>query len=270
MASSKTLSDYLADLPRPAVMCTLVRVVGSAPQEPGARMWAARDSFAGTLGGGEFERRVLETARAMLESGESKPVLKEFVLCKEMGQCCGGRVEVFFELVAKPRTVTLFGAGHVGRAAAEVLSGMPFSTRVIDAREDWADPKAFPGGVEVLRAEPTDYARSLPWTEDDAVCIFTHSHDLDFLLTRFFLRQPVGYLGLIGSAHKAKVFLSRLKDGDTALPSERWESLWDEKMHCPIGRSFGSKNPKVIAVSIASELLEAWAAAGRARAESPK
>jgi xanthine dehydrogenase accessory factor len=255
---SKTLGDFLQDLPRPAVMCTLVKVVGSAPQEPGARMWVSKSGFQGTLGGGELERRILEDARGMLKQNQQQVTLKEYALCRDMGQCCGGRVQVFFEPVARRRRVTLFGAGHIGRATAEVLCGMPFDIRVVDARATWAMPEAFHEGVEVHCEEPDAFARAQVWSDDDAVCIFTHSHDLDLRLTRYFLRQEVGYLGLIGSAHKATTFLMRLKEHDSALPKQTWEDLWDAKMHCPIGKSYGSKNPKVIAVSIASELLEEW------------
>ena len=33
-------------------------------------------------------------------------------------------------------------------------------------------------------------------------------------------------------------------------------------MHCPIGLSLRSKNPKVIAIAAAAELLQAWGLAG--------
>ncbi len=79
------------------------------------------------------------------------------------------------------------------------------------------------------------------------------------MLVRYFLHRPVGYLGLIGSAHKAQVFLTRLAQSANGTSPDGWEALWDDRMHCPIGRSFGSKNPKVIAVSIAVELAEEWA-----------
>lgn len=244
----KKIADFLPDLPRPAVMCTLVKVTGSAPQEPGARIWVSGDRFTGTLGGGEFERQVLAEARKRL--ADAKPFLKEYVLCKEMGQCCGGRAEVFFEPVPRRRQAHLFGAGHVGRAAAHVLSQMPFDAILIDSRAEWAARGTLPEEVALRHADPMAYAQSRRWSSDDAVCIFTHSHDLDFKLSSYFLKQPIGYLGLIGSEHKAQVFRTRLKN----------TALWDEKMHCPIGAAIASKNPKVIAVSIAAELLKEWAA----------
>lgn len=248
--SSKTLGDFAPELPRPAVVCTLVKITGSAPQEVGARMWVAENRAVGTLGGGELEWRALKDARELLEAPRAKPRLKEYVLCKDMGQCCGGRVEVFFEPVRRRKAVHLFGGGHVGRAAAQVLSGTPFEIHLVDSRAEWAGPEGLPEDVQAHRADPLEYARSRAWEADDAVCILTHDHDLDFLLSKYFLTQPLGYLGLIGSEHKAKVFQTRLE-------SDRLAALWDEKMHCPIGAQLG-KNPKIVAVSIASELLRYW------------
>lgn len=252
---SKTIVDFAPGLPRPAVMCTIVRIVGSAPQSVGARMWVAGDRFIGTLGGGEFERRVLEDARALLTALASSASLKEYVLCKQIGQCCGGRVEVFLEPAPKRRAVHLFGAGHVGRAAAAVLSDMPLEITLVDSRHDWTSRDGVPEDVAIVRADPLEFARSRGWSSEDAACIFTHSHDLDLSLVKELLPKPLGYLGLIGSEHKADVFLARLREDS---PSFDWQELWDERLHCPLGVPLDSKNPKVIAVSLAAELLKEW------------
>lgn len=238
------------------MLCTLVKITGSAPTDVGARMWVSAERFSGTLGGGEFEWRVLSYARELLAAPKAAPHLKEYVLCKEMGQCCGGRVEVFFEPVARRKAAHFFGGGHVGRAAVQVLSGMPFDIHLIDPRPQWGSGEGLPADVQAQMVDSLEYARSRAWSKEDAVCVMTHSHDLDFLLVKHFLRQPIGYLGLIGSEHKAQVFLARLLSGGEKAD---WERLWEEKMHCPIGAPLPGKNPKIVAVSIAAELLKEWA-----------
>jgi len=256
MAEPGALADWVRDLPRPAVGCVIVKVIGSAPQGVGARMWVTADAFLGTLGGGRFELEVLEHARALLRSASGAAVLKEYVLCREMGQCCGGRVQVFFEPVAARRRITLFGGGHVGRALAHVLSGMPFDTVVVDPRPEWSSREGLPDDVRARFADPLSVLRSRAWNADDAVCIFTHSHELDFQLAAGLLAHPIGYLGLIGSRHKSEVFRARL----LSLPNgAELSAAWDQRMHCPIGQGPESKSPKIIAVSIAAELLKEWA-----------
>src|SRR5437899_2446153 len=107
------ISELAGDLPRPGVLCTLAKVVGSAPQAPGAKMYVRKDGFQGTIGGGKLEAEVLAEARRMLADGRGEALLKEYVLCREMGQCCGGKVTVFFEPLMRRKAVHLFGAGHV-------------------------------------------------------------------------------------------------------------------------------------------------------------
>ncbi len=268
MEIAQTLGDYTPDLPRPAIMCTIVKVTGSAPQSVGVRMWVAGNRVSGTLGGGEFERRVLEHARALLDGNKDEAHLKEYVLCKEMGQCCGGRVEVFFEPVPRRKAIHLFGGGHIGQAVAQVFSRMPFELHLVDSRPEWSSRENLPDDVEPHCADPVEYSRSRRWNEDDAVCIFTHSHDLDFHLVKFFLRQPAGYIGLIGSEHKATVFQTRLKQeplprGEGREEPVSWEELWEERVHCPIGLTLDSKHPKVIAVAVAAEVMQEWGTKSR-------
>ena len=251
--------DFSPSLPRPAVCCTIVKVTGSHPQEIGARMWVTAGNFLGTLGGGEFERRVLEEARALLaEPGAGR--VKEYVLCRALGQCCGGRAGVFFEVAARRKAAHRFGGGHVGRALAEVLSGLPFDVHVVDPRPRWGDQEGLPADAVAHRTDPLADAAARVWSAEDAACVFTHSHELDLELVRRLLPTRAGYLGLIGSEHKAEVFRARLQ----GLPGgEELVRLWDERLHCPIGAGerLPGKNPKAIAISIAQELLQIWASA---------
>ena len=254
--------DFSGEYPRPAVLCTIVKITGSAPQSVGQRMWVTAEKFYGTLGGGTFEHRVLEEARLCLENG-APPELKDFSLSREMDQCCGGRVQVFFETAKRRKCVHLLGGGHVARALAATLAGMPLDVRLIDGRERWSRSEGLPDSVEALREDPAAYARRVAWTEDDAACVLTHSHELDFASVLLLLNSNVGYLGLIGSAHKAAVFRARLVtlDADGGDRAARW----DRRMRCPIGIRLDSKNPKIIAVSIAAELLEHWGLRDAAR-----
>lgn len=246
-----SVADLAGDLPRPGVLCTLAGVVGSAPQAPGAKMWVWAGGFKGTLGGGKFEASVLADARALLSGADSGAILKEYTLCREMGQCCGGKCKVLFEPCPRRRAVHVFGAGHVGRALAATLDGLDLETVVYDPRPDWADKTELPKSVHVVCADPVAIAAAAKYDELDAACVMTHDHELDFKLVDLLLDKPIGYLGLIGSAHKARVFRARLP------PARR--ALWDERMNCPIGRRIPSKNPKAIGIAAAAQLLELWA-----------
>jgi xanthine dehydrogenase accessory factor len=246
-----SVGDLAGDLPRPGVLCTLADVVGSAPQAAGAKMWVWAGGFKGTIGGGKLESVVLEEARRLLGEAGGGAILKEFTLCREMGQCCGGKVKVLFEPCPRRRAVHVFGAGHVGRALAATLDGTGLEVVVYDPRPEWADPKAFPTAANVVCHDPAALARAAKYCDLDAACVMTHDHELDFQLIDALLDKPLGFVGLIGSAHKARVFRARLP------PARR--ALWDARMHCPIGWRIPSKNPKAVAIATAAQLLQDWA-----------
>ena len=87
---------------RPLVVVTVVRVKGSAPREPGAKMLVEPDALHGTIGGGNLELTAVRIARAMLAprlagTPAAATTLRRFPLGATLGQCCGGAVDLLFE-----------------------------------------------------------------------------------------------------------------------------------------------------------------------------
>ena len=99
------MSDWLATLrdlaanDESAVLVTVGRVRGSAPRETGARMIVTRHHTIGSIGGGQLEYRSAELACEMLatEEGPSSVSKRSFPLGPDLGQCCGGVVDIVFE-----------------------------------------------------------------------------------------------------------------------------------------------------------------------------
>ncbi|HLZ76512.1 xanthine dehydrogenase accessory protein XdhC [Phenylobacterium sp.] len=147
----------------------------------------------------------------------------------------------------RPRLV-IFGAGHVGQAVARAFAPLPFHLDWLASREDLR-PEAGGTHAEILSEDELEacIAAAPPAT---LFAIFTHSHDLDYRLTRAALAKgDFGYLGLIGSHTKRVRFERRLRD-DGVTDAEL------ARLTCPIGiPSLKSKAPAVIAVSLAAELL---------------
>jgi xanthine dehydrogenase accessory factor len=82
-----------------AAMVTVAATRGSVPREAGARMVVHPDgAFSGTIGGGTLEWRAIAMAQAMLNrTAGRRAEVKPFILGPDMGQCCGGQVELLFE-----------------------------------------------------------------------------------------------------------------------------------------------------------------------------
>jgi xanthine dehydrogenase accessory factor len=89
-----------------AAMVTVVSAKGSTPREAGARLIVHPDGrFTGTIGGGTLEWRAIALAQAALaERAAPDFQLRRFALGPELGQCCGGRVDLALEVFESGKT----------------------------------------------------------------------------------------------------------------------------------------------------------------------
>jgi xanthine dehydrogenase accessory factor len=184
----------------------------------------------------------------------------------EIGQCCGGRVEVLIrlvdaalaaELVAAAEAeeahlphVYIFGGGHVGQALASTIALLPVHGVVIETRAEALE--GMPETVET-RLTPMPEAEIRKAPPGTAFAILTHDHALDFLIvTEALKRDDTAYVGMIGSKTKKATFRSWfLKSGDgTEAEFARLVS--------PIGGdAVKDKRPPVIAALAAAEIMTA-------------
>src|SRR2546423_87066 len=120
-------TSRLAELTRagkPVCVVTVVSADGSTPRELGAKMLVCADqTFHGSIGGGHLERLAL--ADAVTTIGQRTARTLRYPLGPRTGQCCGGTVELLFEVLNVGPRLVLFGAGHVGRAVCRVLEETP-------------------------------------------------------------------------------------------------------------------------------------------------
>jgi xanthine dehydrogenase accessory factor len=233
-----------------AVLVTLLAVRGSTPREPGCKMVVTPEAAHGTIGGGNLEFSSIALARSLLTNGVATPLVREFPLGPELGQCCGGHVSVLFEVVAPASwQIALFGAGHVGCALVPLLGSLDCRVHWIDARMD-AFPRDVPANVARL-VEPSPVGRLEKLPAGSFVLVMTHEHSLDFDLVAAALpRTDLPYVGLIGSETKRARFVARLRRA--GLPPDAIRRLV-----CPIGvDGAGGKAPAEIAIAVAAQLLQ--------------
>src|SRR5690606_16911715 len=153
-------------------LATVVRASGSTPQQVGARLLLRPDgTCVGTVGGGAIEHAVLEELRACAVDGRPRLVVKD--LLRDLGMCCGGRMEVLVEPIEGSPRLVLFGAGHVAKPTAALARTLGFRVLVADDREDLNTEERFPGCERVL-AEPEEAA--IETSERDWPRAKTHAH----------------------------------------------------------------------------------------------
>jgi xanthine dehydrogenase accessory factor len=229
-----------------AAIATVIATGGSTPRGGGARLVVREDgTLVGTIGGGALEHHVIAVAERVARTGVAERV--DVHLVRDLGMCCGGRVEVVVEPIGGRDPIVVYGAGHVAAALAPLLVALDFAVTVVDEREEHADAARFPG-CEVERGDPRAHARALPDDPRRYVLLVTHDHALDQDLGELLLPKPCAWLGMIGSRGKVARFFVR------------WEAagvdpaLFD-RLSAPVGLDLGAETPAEIAVAIAAELI---------------
>ncbi|MCZ8543509.1 xanthine dehydrogenase accessory protein XdhC [Mesorhizobium qingshengii] len=292
----QSLKDFLAGQGRVALV-EVAGTKGSTPREKGAFMLVSATTMSGTIGGGQLEYMAIDKARQMLGSSPSPlrggsagkagrgggtdgratraPTRFEVdemyatldvPLGPEIGQCCGGRVEVLIRLVdaalaadliaaaeaeeAHLPHVYIFGGGHVGQALASTIALLPVRGVVIETRAEALE--GMPETVETrLTPIPEAEVRNAP--AGTAFAILTHDHALDFLIVAEALkRDDTAYVGMIGSKTKKATFRNwflKSVDGSEAQLA---------RLVSPIGGdAVKDKRPQVIAALAAAEIMTA-------------
>jgi xanthine dehydrogenase accessory factor len=91
-----------------AALITILAVRGSAPREAGTRMIVTGDgSYSGTIGGGQLEWEAIQLAAGRLRAGATTLCLTDITLGPDLGQCCGGHVEIAIEIYRQADASTI-------------------------------------------------------------------------------------------------------------------------------------------------------------------
>lgn len=229
-------------------LATVLQVSGSAPQTPGARLLLRADGSAvGTVGGGALERRVLEALRGVLsEDVTAPPRVLSCDLGRDLGMCCGGRMDIFIEPIAARPRLSIFGAGHVAKPTAALALGSGFEVVVVDEREEWNTEDRFPGCRRELQDAGSHLRQTSPG-QRDWLLIVTHDHRLDEEALRLALRGGARYIGLVGSRGKVYKLLQRIAAREGTLDLSR--------LYAPVGLDLGAVTPDELALCIVGELV---------------
>jgi xanthine dehydrogenase accessory factor len=241
--------EKLREEGQPLVVVTVAGSTGSTPREVGAKMIVPLGAkFQGTIGGGHLEELALADAARCLDERESRVI--RYPLGAKTGQCCGGTVDLLYEVVNCGPRLYLFGAGHVGQAVCRTLTGTLFQVHLIDERDEWVNSPEVPTGVIRHHCEWDEFIKDAYWnTKDTYVAVMTHRHDLDQQIIENVLDRPSRYIGLIGSRGKWERFKQRFEQ--RGITEDRYA-----RVKCPLGLNLWGKAPQEVAISLGAELLK--------------
>ena len=244
----------------PFVLISVAGGSGSMPRHRGARMMVkANGDTEGSIGGGSLEADALRLAVKVFEA--KADMRYQFSLSNEQASMsdmiCGGSGilslayyapdQPIGDLMEDSGILYIFGGGHVGRALAQAAEVIELPAVILDDREDYASAKRFPSAqcivLESFRKIPV-----LPIRAKDMIVIVTRGHLGDADVLRWAVRQPAGYVGMIGSKRKRDMLYQSLEE--EGIPHEQLT-----RVHSPIGLDIGAETPGEIAIAIIAEII---------------
>ncbi len=183
-----------------------------------------------------------EAIQSCLESGSPR----RFVAASTTAETVD---EVFVEPVVPPPRLVIAGGGHVGRAVALEAARVGFEVLLIDDRPEFADAANFPPEIQVKCGPVADEIAACPLDADSFVVLVTRGHRHDAVALAQCIRQPLAYLGMIGSRRKVAFVRKNFLEKGMATAEEF------DRVHAPIGLQIGAVTVPEIAVSIVAQLI---------------
>ncbi len=170
---------------------------------------------------------------------------------------------LYQETVTQPCALWIAGAGHIAQAVAPLAVQLDFNVTVFDDRPALASHQFFPRDVS-LAAEVWEKLLATPQPKAPSFgLIVTRGHRHDALVLANWIHRPFLFLGMIGSARKARTIFEHFKEEKLATAAEL------DRVACPVGIKICSKSVMEIAVSIMAQFIEKRAElAGESRSEA--
>lgn len=227
-------------------LCTVVETNGSTPLKAGAKMLVWENGqTAGTIGGGNIEKKVIATAMETYQSG--RPTLEDYALLKEQ-MCCGGSMKIFIEPMKPRNQLIIFGAGHIGSNISYFADKLDFNVVIADERKEFINRIRL-NDVKKLNLSHQKAFSKISFDSNTYIVICTHSHEYDRQILAWCIAKPNAYLGMIGSHRKALVTNKLFLQQKIATQDQL------NKVDMPIGYDIGQQSPAEIALGIVAKIV---------------
>ena len=142
----------------------------------------------------------------------------------------------------------IFGAGHVGKAVAELAHFIELNTKIYDERQDLVNKERFPFALQINNDDISEIIKNTNIDQTDYVLVATRGHQHDFELMRWLLTLKINYLGLMSSNKKWQLL-------SQALINDGYKQEQINSVHSPVGLDIGCETVPEIAVSIIAEIV---------------
>jgi xanthine dehydrogenase accessory factor len=236
-------------------LCTVVEKKGHGPRDVGAKMIITEDGKTfGTIGGGDFERALVDECLKAIKEHRSKKVT--FNLSRDpkdgavgTGMICGGELTILADVMEPAPRLIIVGAGHVASPLAKLASNAGFKIVVVDDERKLITKEHFPMAEDLIAG---DYAQVLTGFDIDSrdFAVVTHGEpEHDYTAVKKLIEKNPAYIGLLGSPKKAAILTQRLK-------TEGVSDAQLKTLHTPVGLDIGAETPEEIGISILAQIIQ--------------
>ena len=230
------------------VLATVIEVAGSTPRHAGARMLISDTHIWGTIGGGAIEQRVMTDARELLSDDHRETHTVDVHLVRELGMCCGGRMQVFLEKILPEPKLWIFGTSRVAQQVARLAQRSGFSVSLVTCGSSNIPIDATMTHTVLETDDALELIRETELTKTDYAVVMSRDHQLDFDITAQLLEKNPRFIGMIGSRTKWTRF-------ETHMKNQGAEQNTISTVCCPVGLDIAALTPEEIAVSVVSQLI---------------
>ena len=227
-----------------AVLATVVEAGDGVCVEPGEKCLIRDGGIkAGKIRNEALLSAILKEAETRLSEQKSKLVSLEV-------PDAGGKVEVFFDVMAGAPKLYVVGAGHIAVPLVRMAKILDFHVTVFDDRMLFANRERFPDADSVLVGDMAETLKQLPIDSSTYIILITRGHKYDEPCLREILHSRARYIGMIGSKRRVKACFERFRE------EEKIAEELIQRVHAPIGLDINTETPEEIALSILAEIIK--------------
>lgn len=157
---------------------------------------------------------------------------------------------LYTETITPPCALWIAGSGHIAQAVAPLALQLDFTVSIFDDRPELANHEIFPRAVSIHTGHWGELCAA-PFPSVPAFgLIVTRGHKHDALVLETWIHRPFQFLGMIGSARKARTIAGHFVQKKIATAEEV------ARVACPVGIKIRSQSVMEIAVDILAQYID--------------